>query len=126
MAGQVPEKTKKKRRDRAMAEQLKVSREIGASFVGREIRVLLEKEAAVRELDQSNVSSWEHALIRNEGADEALLKGRFLVARGEADAPDIDGRVYVQGTRGLGMKAGSFARVKIIGHTDYDLIATPA
>jgi ribosomal protein S12 methylthiotransferase len=126
MAGQVAEKTKKMRRDRAMAEQLKISREIGASFVGREIRVLLEKEAAARDLEQSNVSSWEHALIRNEGVAEAGLKGRFLVARGEADAPDIDGRVYVQGARGLGLRSGDFARVKVIGHTDYDLIATPS
>ena len=45
----------------------------------------------------------------------------FLVARGEADAPDIDGRVYVRGK----LPVGEFARVKIIGHTDYDLIAEP-
>ncbi len=41
------------------------------------------------------------------------------MARGEADAPDIDGRVYVRGQLPL----GEFAQVKIIGHTDYDLIA---
>jgi ribosomal protein S12 methylthiotransferase len=45
----------------------------------------------------------------------------YLVARGEADAPDIDGRVYVRGK----VPIGEFARVKIIGHTDYDLIAEP-
>jgi ribosomal protein S12 methylthiotransferase len=44
-----------------------------------------------------------------------------LIARGEADAPDIDGRVYIRGKLPL----GEFARVKIIGHTDYDLIAEP-
>ena len=43
----------------------------------------------------------------------------YLIARGEADAPDIDGRVYVRGS----FKAGAFANVKIVGHTDYDLIA---
>ena len=43
------------------------------------------------------------------------------VARGEADAPDIDGRVYVRGSLPL----GEFARVRIVGHTDYDLIAEP-
>jgi len=42
-----------------------------------------------------------------------------LVARGEADAPDIDGRVYVKGD----LKPGTFADVEIVGHTDYDLIA---
>jgi len=51
----------------------------------------------------------------------AQLKGRYLVARGEADAPDIDGRIYVRGK----LPIGEFARVKIIGHTDYDLIAEP-
>ena len=45
----------------------------------------------------------------------------YLTARGEADAPDIDGRVYVRGK----LPIGEFARVKIIGHTDYDLIAEP-
>ncbi len=40
-------------------------------------------------------------------------------ARSEADAPDIDGRVYVQGMR----PAGEFAQVRVVGHTDYDLIA---
>jgi ribosomal protein S12 methylthiotransferase len=44
------------------------------------------------------------------------------VARGEADAPDIDGRVYVHGS----LPAGEFVQVRVIGHTDYDLIAVPA
>ncbi len=47
---------------------------------------------------------------------------QYLVGRGEADAPDIDGRVYVRGK----LPKGQFATVKIIGHTDYDLIAEPA
>jgi ribosomal protein S12 methylthiotransferase len=41
------------------------------------------------------------------------------VARGEADAPDIDGRVYVHGA----CVPGEFAMVKVTGHTDYDLLA---
>jgi ribosomal protein S12 methylthiotransferase len=44
---------------------------------------------------------------------------KFLIARGEADAPDIDGRVYVRGK----LPIHEFGRVKVIGHTDYDLIA---
>ena len=47
--------------------------------------------------------------------------GSYLVGRGEADAPDIDGRVYVRGK----LPIGEFAQVKVIGHTDYDLIAEP-
>ena len=46
----------------------------------------------------------------------------FRSARGEADAPDIDGRIYVRGK----LPVGEFARVKVIAHTDYDLIAEPA
>ena len=117
MASQIPENIKKKRREKAMAEQLKIAREISQSFVGRELRVLVEKPAAANE--QASVSSWEHGLIRNGGAGP--MSGRFLIARGSADAPDIDGRVYIRGGQ---LPLGQFANVKITGHTDYDLIAT--
>ena len=66
--------------------------------------------------------SWEHGLIRETSAGRSALDPRrYFVARGEADAPDIDGRVYVRGEQPL----GEFAFVKIIGHTDYDLTAEP-
>src|SRR5687767_1820390 len=119
MANQISESVKKKRRDRAMAEQLKVARSISESFVGREIRVLVEKEARAADLNQANISSWEHGLIRNSVVPQEI-RGKYLVARGEADAPDIDGRVYIAGTK---LQVGDFATVKVIGHTDYDLIA---
>jgi len=44
------------------------------------------------------------------------------VARGEADAPDIDGRVYVPRE----LAVGEFTEVKITGHQDYDLLALPS
>ena len=44
------------------------------------------------------------------------------VARGEADAPDIDGRVYVPIT----LPVGEFFSVNITGYEDYDLLALPA
>jgi len=44
------------------------------------------------------------------------------VARGEADAPDIDGRIYVP----LTLPVGAFVDVKITGYEDYDLLALPA
>ena len=122
MAAQVPEKERQKRRERAMAEQHKVARAVSESFVGRTLRVLVEKEANAKELSAANVSSWEHGIIREADKAAAALKGRFLVARGAADAPDIDGRVYVRGK----LPVGEFASVKIVGHTDYDLIAEPA
>ncbi len=43
------------------------------------------------------------------------------VARGEADAPDIDGRVYVPRE----LPVGEFVEVKITGFQDYDLLALP-
>ena len=121
MESQISNHVKQKRRDLAMAEQHRISRVVSQSFAGRTIRVLVEKEAGARELKNAKISSWEHGLIRERDGNSNQLKGRFLVARGEADAPDIDGRVYVRGKLSL----GEFARVKVIGHTDYDLIAEP-
>jgi ribosomal protein S12 methylthiotransferase len=121
MAGQIPDAVKRQRRDRAMAEQHKVAVQISESFVGRILRVLVERTARPGELRNANVNSWEHGLSRQDGAQSLSLRGHYQVARGEADAPDIDGRVYVGGTLPL----GEFARVKIVGHTDYDLIAEP-
>ncbi len=43
------------------------------------------------------------------------------VARGEADAPDIDGRVYVP----RDLPVSEFVAVKITGYHDYDLLALP-
>jgi ribosomal protein S12 methylthiotransferase len=43
------------------------------------------------------------------------------IARGEADAPDIDGRVYVPRE----LPVSEFAEVKITGYHDYDLLALP-
>ena len=119
MAGQLSDKIKQQRREQAMAAQHQVAQAVSESFVGRRLRVLIEGEASAKELQSANISSWEHGLIRETDQHTAQLKGRYLVARGEADAPDIDGRVYVRGKLPL----GEFATVKIVGHTDYDLIA---
>ncbi len=122
MAGQLPDKLKGRRRDLVMAAQHQVAAEVSKSFVGRTLKVLVEKEASRKELDQARISSWEHGLIRETDQHAAQFKGACLVARGEADAPDIDGRIYVRGR----LPEGQFARVKVVGHTDYDLIAEPA
>jgi len=121
MAGQIPDKLKQKRRNLAMAAQHDVAVQVAGAFVGRTIRVLVEQAASLGELQRARLSSWEHGLIRGQDEHTAALKGRYLIARGEADAPDIDGRVYVRGKLPL----GEFAWVKVIGHTDYDLIAEP-
>jgi len=122
MAGQISDKVKQKRRELVMAAQHKIARQVSESFVGREIKVLVEGEAGEKQLQSANVSSWEHGLIREkETLNSQLSTLNFLVARGETDAPDIDGRIYVRGK----LPVGEFAKVKIIGRTDYDLIAEP-
>jgi ribosomal protein S12 methylthiotransferase len=122
MAGQLSDKVKEQRRAKAMAMQHEVAVQVSESFVGRTLRVLVEKEASARELKNARISSWEHGLIREPDGHLSDLKGHYLVGRGEADAPDIDGRVYIRGR----LPAGEFAQVKVIGHTDYDLVAQPA
>jgi ribosomal protein S12 methylthiotransferase len=123
MAGQLADKVKQKRRELAMHAQHKVAVAVAESFVGREIKVLVEGEANARQLQSANVSSWEHGLMREAETKNLKLKTKnYLVARGEADAPDIDGRVYIRAAKGA-LPVGQFARVKVIGHTDYDLIA---
>jgi ribosomal protein S12 methylthiotransferase len=122
MAGQISDKVKQKRRELVMAAQHKIAKQVSESFVGREIKVLVEGVANEKQLQSANLSSWEHGLIREAETRYSKLKTKnYLVGRGEADAPDIDGRIYIRGK----LPVGEFARVKIIGHTDYDLIAEP-
>jgi ribosomal protein S12 methylthiotransferase len=70
----------------------------------------LQKEIAA-EVSKSYVGRTLKVLVEEPG-----------VARGEADAPDIDGRVYLPIT----VPVGDFAHVKITGFEDYDLLALPA
>ena len=122
MNGQLSEKVKQRRRELAMAAQHEVAVAVSESFMGRTLKVLVEGAASAKQLQAANVSSWEHGLMREAATQDVRLRSRnFQVARGAADAPDIDGRVYVRGK----LPVGEFAHVKIIGHTDYDLMAEP-
>jgi ribosomal protein S12 methylthiotransferase len=56
------------------------------------------------------------------GKTVRVLVDEVGVARGESDAPDIDGRVYVPRE----LPVGHFAQVTINGHHDYDLLALPS
>ncbi|HET7537080.1 MAG TPA: 30S ribosomal protein S12 methylthiotransferase RimO, partial [Candidatus Didemnitutus sp.] len=69
----------------------------------------LQKEIA-REVSKSYVGRRLKILVEEPG-----------VARGEADAPDIDGRVYVP----RDLPVGEFAEVTINSFHDYDLLALP-
>lgn len=122
MEGQVSENVKQKRRNEAMAAQLEISRELSAAMVGKTIRVLAEKNADADELEMGQVHSWEHGLLRGGEAVVESTGMDTIVARSEHDAPDIDGRIYVKGSLPL----GQFSTVKVVDHTDYDLIAIPS
>jgi len=67
----------------------------------------LQKEIAA-EIGRSRIGRAVNVLVETPG-----------VARGEADAPDIDGRVYVDPD----LPVGQFAAVTITGCRDYDLLA---
>lgn len=121
MAGQVPERVRQQRRDRAMAEQLRVARAVAAAAVGRTCNVLVERPARPEDLPSAMARSWEHGLSRARPSPRERMRGSWYVARSESDAPDIDGRVYVRGF----LPEGQFARVRIVGHRDYDLVAEP-
>jgi ribosomal protein S12 methylthiotransferase len=121
MTGQVADRTKQQRRALAMEAQRAVARSIASAQLGRTMRVLVEKPVPTRSLPRDAIQSWEHGLIRADEERVVRLRGNYFMARGEADAPDIDGRVYVHGT----LPAGQFAQVRIVGHTDYDLLAEP-
>ena len=122
MSGQLSTRVKQERRAKAMETQRLVARSLAAAQLGRTLRVLVEQPVQTRALPREAVQSWEHGLIRAEEGKPVGLKGRCFMARGEADAPDIDGRVYVRGA----LPPGEFAQVRIVGHTDYDLLAEPA
>jgi ribosomal protein S12 methylthiotransferase len=68
----------------------------------------------------------QHTIAAEIGAEQVGRTLKVLVeepglARGEADAPDIDGRVYVS----RNLPVGEFARVTVTGSRDYDLVALP-
>ena len=74
-------------------------------------RLMRLQQAIAAEVSKSRVGDTIKVLVEEVG-----------VARGDADAPDIDGRVYVPRE----LPVGDFAAVKITGFQDYDLLALPA
>ncbi len=90
LPGQVPEEVKQERMARLMALQQRISGERLAAKGGRVIEVLVDE-------------------IGPDGA----------IARSSADAPEIDGVVYVDKARGL--RAGEFARVEVTAADAHDL-----
>lgn len=123
MANQIPDTIKKKRQDILMAEQRKISRSICSAKVGKVLKVLVEGVVDSDELKESGVFSSEHGFTRESNAIPDFIKQnkQLFVARSQFDAPDIDGRIYIAGKAPI----GKFINVKIIGYSDYDLLAVP-
>jgi ribosomal protein S12 methylthiotransferase len=51
------------------------------------------------------------------------IEGNQAIARSQADAPEIDGLVYVQ--NGASLNVGELAQVTVIDTDTYDLYAKP-
>jgi ribosomal protein S12 methylthiotransferase len=94
LPGAVPEAIKEERRARLMELQRHISARRISRWVGREITVLV---------------------------DEVLPE--CAVARSAADAPEIDGQVFI--VPASAGQAGEFCRVRVTGAEDHDLWATP-
>jgi ribosomal protein S12 methylthiotransferase len=94
LPGQVPEEIKQQRLARFMAVQAEISAGRLARKIGSRMVVLVD--------DVGETS---------------------LIARSTADAPEIDGKVIVEGAWDL--QAGDFIEVEITGADDHDLFASP-
>ena len=93
MEGQVPEEVKEERRDELMSLQQEISLEKGDERIGQELVVMIEGK------------------VSGESA---------YIARTYADAPKVDGYIFVQ--TGELLVTGDFARVRVTGALEYDLI----
>jgi len=92
LAGHVPEELKEERKARLMELQAHISADRLAAKVGQTMTVLVDE-------------------VTPDGA----------IARSAADAPEIDGVVYIEDAAGL--TVGQFAEVEITGSDEHDLFA---
>ena len=93
MADQVPEEVKEERRDELMELQQEISYDKGQDRIGQELLVMIEGKVA----------------------DESAYIGRTY-----GDAPKVDGYIFVQ--TGELLMTGDFAKVRVTGALEYDLI----
>ena len=91
--GHLPESVKESRRNELMEIQQEIAFAFGDSLIGYELDVLIDSQL-----------------------DDGLWQGRTF-----ADAPEIDGTVYVSGS---GIQPGDRVPVEIVGRRDYDLAGT--
>lgn len=93
MEGQLPEEIKEERRDEIMELQQEISLEKGNDRIGQELLVMIEGK------------------VSGESA---------YIARTYGDAPKVDGYIFVQ--TGELLMTGDFAKVRVTGALEYDLI----
>lgn len=93
MADQVSEEVKEERRDELMELQQEISYDRGQDRIGQELLVMIEGKVA----------------------DESAYIGRTY-----GDAPKVDGYIFVQ--TGELLMTGDFAKVRVTGALEYDLI----
>ena len=80
--------------------------------------IIMEQQMLIAAaLNEARVGTEPEAVI--EGYDPAA---ECWIARTAADAPDIDGRVYIPAPRENGLHIGDFVRVHITETADFDLI----
>ena len=93
MTDQIPEEVKEERRDELMELQQEISYDRGQDRIGQELLVMIEGKVA----------------------DESAYIGRTY-----GDAPKVDGYIFVQ--TGELLMTGDFAKVRVTGALEYDLI----
>jgi ribosomal protein S12 methylthiotransferase len=90
----VPARTKKKRADAIMEIQSSISLERNQQYVGRDMRVLIDK-----------------------------VEGDFYIGRTEYDSPEVDNEVVIKKTDGY-LRVGDFANIHIDSAEHYDLMGS--
>ncbi len=81
------------------------------------LKALMETQQAIsKQRNQRRVGSTVEVLI--EGYENGRAFGRSY-----AEAPDVDGRVYLE--TGTALPVGSYIRVKLTGALEYDMIGVP-
>ena len=95
MAGQVPEDVKEERFHRFMQLQQEISAERLKQKIGQTLDVIVDE-------------------IDDEG----------IIGRTKADAPEVDGLVYIENLSGAPVKVGEFIKVTITHSDEYDLWGT--
>ncbi|MDO4337881.1 MAG: 30S ribosomal protein S12 methylthiotransferase RimO [Eubacteriales bacterium] len=97
MEGQIPEEVKEKRREELMELQQEISYDKGTGRIGQELLVMIEGQ------------------VSGESA---------YIGRTYGDAPKVDGYIFVQ--TGELLMTGDFAKVRVTGALEYDLIGVLA